>query len=70
MASGLDEGNEPLLVVCDMDRLEVHTNFTSTEKRVYGVDDLPTNKRLNATTAYFNLIHFELVAREYHPLPS
>ena len=26
MASGLDEGNPPLLVVCDMDRLEVHTN--------------------------------------------
>ena len=50
MASGLDKGNPPLLVVCDMDRLEVHTNFTSTQKRVYG-DHLPTNKRLNATTA-------------------
>jgi len=51
MASGLDEGNPPLLVVCDMDRLEVHTNFTSTQKRVYGVDHLPTHKRPNATTA-------------------
>ena len=46
-----DLDNPPLLVVCDMDRLEVHTNFTSTQKRVYGVDHLPTNKKLNATTA-------------------
>jgi hypothetical protein len=44
MASGLDKGNPPLL-------LEVHTNFTSTQKRVYGVDHLPTHKRPNATTA-------------------
>jgi hypothetical protein len=51
MASGLDEGKPPLLFVCDMDRLEVHTNFTSTQKRVYVVDHLPPNKRLNATTA-------------------
>lgn len=51
MASGLDEGSEPPLVACDMDRLEVHTNFTSTQKRVYGVDHLPTHKRPNATTA-------------------
>jgi hypothetical protein len=51
MASGLDKGNSPLLVVCDMDRLEVHTNFTSTQKRVYGIDHLPTHKRPNATTA-------------------
>jgi hypothetical protein len=43
--------NEPLLVVCYMDRLEVHTNFTSTQKQVYGVYHLPTNKRLNATSA-------------------
>ncbi len=32
MASGLDAGNEPLPVVCDMDRLEGHTNFTFTQK--------------------------------------
>ena len=30
-----DLGNPPLLVVCDMDRFEVHTNFTDTVKRVY-----------------------------------
>ena len=27
--------NPPLLVVCDLDRFEVHTNFTNTAKRVY-----------------------------------
>ncbi len=34
--------NPPLLVVCDIDRIEVHTNFTNTAKRVYhiGLDDL------------------------------
>ncbi len=30
-----DLDNPPLLVVCDLDRFEVHTNFTSTAKRVY-----------------------------------
>ncbi len=30
--------NPPLLVVCDMDRFEVHTNFTDTAKRVYVFD--------------------------------
>jgi hypothetical protein len=30
--------NPPLLVVCDMDRFEVHTNFTDTAKRVYAFD--------------------------------
>jgi hypothetical protein len=47
----LDKGNPPLLVVCDMGRLEVHTNFTSTQKLDYGVNHLPTYKRPNATTA-------------------
>ncbi|MGB8481040.1 MAG: DNA methyltransferase [Acidobacteriaceae bacterium] len=38
--------NPPLLVVCDLDRFEVHTNFTSTNKRVYAfnLDDLNHNK--------------------------
>ncbi len=41
-----DLGNPPLLVVCDMDRFEVHTNFTSTSKRVYAftLDDLNRNQ--------------------------
>jgi hypothetical protein len=30
-----DLENPPLLVVCDLDRFEVHTNFTGTVKRVY-----------------------------------
>ncbi len=30
-----DLENPPLLVVCDMDRFEVHTNFTGTAKQVY-----------------------------------
>lgn len=30
--------NPPLLVVCDTDRFEVHTNFTGTAKRVYSFD--------------------------------
>ena len=30
-----DLENPPLLVVCDMDRFEVHTNFTGTAKRVH-----------------------------------
>src|ERR1700681_1262670 len=27
--------NPPLLVVCDLDRFEIHTNFTGTAKKVY-----------------------------------
>src|SRR5271157_1614356 len=40
-----DLGNPPLLVVCDQDRFEVHTNFTSTRKQVYSfsLDDLLSN---------------------------
>ena len=33
-----DLENPPLLVVCDMDRFEVHTNFTGTAKQVYAFD--------------------------------
>src|ERR1700681_791890 len=28
-------GNPPLLVVCDLDRFEIHTNFTDTVKKVH-----------------------------------
>jgi type II restriction/modification system DNA methylase subunit YeeA len=40
--------NPPLLVVCDLDRFEVHTNFTNTAKRVYafGLDDLDRPENL------------------------
>ena len=30
--------NPPLLVVCDLDRIEIHTNFTGCAKRVYAFD--------------------------------
>ncbi|MGD0383660.1 MAG: type IIL restriction-modification enzyme MmeI, partial [Thermoguttaceae bacterium] len=33
-----DLDNPPLLVVCDLDRFEIHTNFTNTPKRVYAFD--------------------------------
>lgn len=33
-------GNPPLLVACDMDRYEVHTNFNNTVKRVYRFSNL------------------------------
>jgi len=40
-----DLENPPLLVVCDLDRFEVHTNFTGTVKHVYAFDlnDLQRN---------------------------
>ena len=30
--------NPPLMIVCDMDRFEVHTNFTGTAKKVHRFD--------------------------------
>jgi len=37
-----DLGNPPLLVVCDMNRFEIHTNFTGTKKvvHVFSLDEL------------------------------
>lgn len=39
-------GNPPLLVVCDLERFQIHTNFTATAKRVYEftLDDLNHNQ--------------------------
>jgi len=41
-----DLENPPLLVVCDLDLFEVHTNFTNTAKQVYrfSLDDLLRNQ--------------------------
>ncbi len=41
-----DLENPPLLVVCDLARFEVHTNFTGTVKQVYAFDlaDLQNNE--------------------------
>lgn len=39
-------GNPPLLVVCDLERFQVHTNFTASTKRVYEftLDDINRNQ--------------------------
>ena len=39
-------GNPPLLVVCDLESFQVHTNFTATAKRIYEftLDDLNRNQ--------------------------
>ncbi len=39
-------GNPPLLVVCDLDRFEVHINFTNTDKKVFAfrLADLAKNE--------------------------
>ena len=44
-------GNPPLLVVCDMDRYEVHTNFNNTVKRVYRFSnsDIPSDQPVEGT---------------------
>ena len=40
--------NPPLLVVCDLDRFEIHTNWTNTVSHVYeiGLDDLVDPRKL------------------------
>ena len=44
-------GNPPLLVVCDMDRYEVHTNFNNTVKRIYRFSnsDIPSDQPVDGT---------------------
>ena len=44
-------GNPPLLVVCDMDRFEVHTNFNNTVKRIYKLSniDIPSDEPVDGT---------------------
>jgi len=50
-----DLGNPPLLVVCDIDRFQVHTNFTNTAKRVYSFtnEELPEPENLRVLRALF-----------------
>ena len=47
-----DLDNPPLLVVCDLDRFEVHTNFTGTAKRVHAFNlaDLAAPVATDAST--------------------
>ena len=44
-------GNPPLLVVCDMDRYEIHTNFNNTVKRIYRFSnaDIPSDQPVDGT---------------------
>jgi type II restriction/modification system DNA methylase subunit YeeA len=48
--------NPPLLVVCDMDRIEIHTNFTATVSKTYEIrlDDLDTPRNIEIMR---NLFH-------------
>ena len=45
-------GNPPLLIVCDIDRYEVHTNWTNTEKWIYSFrnEDILTDERVPVRT--------------------
>lgn len=45
-------GNPPLLVVCDFDRYEIHTNFNNTVKRVYQFSnaDIPSDIAVDGST--------------------
>lgn len=45
-------GNPPLLVVCDFDRYEVHTNFNNTVKRIYRFSnaDIPSDNPVDGST--------------------
>jgi type II restriction/modification system DNA methylase subunit YeeA len=54
-----DLENPPLLVVCDLERFEVHTNYTNTQKQVYAFDlaDLIPNQ----PTATCKLSPFEVL---------
>jgi len=54
-----DLENPPLLVVCDMDRFEVHTNFTDTVKRVHRFDlaDLDRPENLDTLRKLFDDPH-------------
>ncbi len=51
-----DLENPPLLVVCDLDRFEVHTNFTNTVKTKlrFGLAELPKPKNLDILRALFS----------------
>jgi len=50
-----DLENPPLLVVCDMERIEVHTNFTNTDSQVYdlSLDALNTPEGMRTLRAVF-----------------
>ncbi|MBL9091698.1 MAG: class I SAM-dependent DNA methyltransferase [Planctomycetaceae bacterium] len=51
-----DLGNPPLLVVCDLNRFEIHTNFTGTAKKVYAfaLDELAEPANLDVLRKLFH----------------
>lgn len=48
--------NPPLLIVCDLDTIQIHTNFTNTVKRVFNLklDDLLTAQGLDTLRSVFH----------------
>ncbi len=48
--------NPPLLIVCDLDTIQIHTNFTNTVKRVFSLklDDLLTAQGLDTLRSVFH----------------
>jgi type II restriction/modification system DNA methylase subunit YeeA len=48
--------NPPLLVVCDMDRFEIHTNFTATvgKTHIISLDDLDTPRNIEIMRSVFH----------------
>ena len=56
--------NPPLLIVCDIEHWEIHTNFTGTEKRVYAF----TNDQIAGSTKIQRILHNLFFAPyELHP---
>ncbi|MGP8251104.1 MAG: class I SAM-dependent DNA methyltransferase [Terracidiphilus sp.] len=62
-------GNPPLLVVCDLEHFQVHTNFTATAKRAYEftLDDLNHNQ-VTATCPLPPLEVLRALFGDYHVL--
>lgn len=57
-----DLENPPLLIVCDLDRFEIHTNFTNTATQVYRfttADLLDANVRSTLRDAFFDPEHLK-----------
>ena len=62
-----DLENPPLLVVCDFDRFEVHTNYTNTLKQVYKfnlADLIPNQPTASCSLAPLDVLRFLFTAPE------
>ncbi|MBI5961810.1 MAG: class I SAM-dependent DNA methyltransferase [Chloroflexi bacterium] len=57
-------GNPPLLIVCDIEHWEIHTNFTGTEKRVHRF----TNRDIATTTRIQRMLRWLFEdPQQFHP---